>query len=62
MLQNTYHKAEATYFVLNDLFDAIESGREPETGARDNLNAMRAMEAAYRSVEQRRPMAVEEIQ
>ncbi len=55
---NPYDKPEATYYLLNDLMQAAASGRAPETGAADNLNTMRILEAAYRSLQENRPVAV----
>ena len=51
MLQNPMDKADATYHLLDDLLDAVENGRDPETSAADNLKSMRLLEAAYRSLE-----------
>lgn len=59
---NPYDKAEATYWVLADLLDAVAAGRQPETLATDNLNSMRILEAAYRSAGEGRVVAPEEIQ
>lgn len=58
---NPYDKAEATYFVLEDLLWSIEEGREPETSAADNLGSMRVMEAAYQSMRQGRVVRIEEV-
>lgn len=59
---NPFDKAEATWWVLDDLLRAAETGGEPETSAADNLKSMRVLEAAYRSLEERRTVRVEEIQ
>jgi predicted dehydrogenase len=58
---NQYDKAEATYYVLDDLLNAYEEGRAPETSVDDNLKSMRILEAAYRSCEERRHVDLEEI-
>lgn len=44
-----------------DLQAAIEEGREPLTSARDNLDTLRVVHAAYRSAEEGRRVPVEEI-
>ena len=59
---NAFDKPEATYHVLDDLLTAAAEGREPETSAADNLNSMRILEAAYRSIDAGRPVALEEIE
>ena len=58
---NTFDKAEATWYLLDDLLSAAEQGREPEASATDNLNSMRIMEAAYRSLVEDRAVYLEEI-
>jgi predicted dehydrogenase len=58
---NQYDKAEATYYVLDDLLNACEEKRAPETSVHDNLKSMRILEAAYRSCEERRQVDLEEI-
>jgi len=58
---NPYDKPEATYWLLNNLMEAVENRREPETSATDNLKSMRILEAAYCSIEENRPVALEEI-
>ncbi|MHC5058735.1 MAG: Gfo/Idh/MocA family protein [Planctomycetota bacterium] len=59
---NPFDKAEATWWLLDDLLSAVEEGRAPETSAADNLKSMRILEAAYRSLEERREVRVEEVQ
>ena len=59
--KNPFDKPEATYWLLNDLLEAAENGREPETSAADNLKSMRILEAAYRSAEKNRPVRIAEI-
>ena len=59
---NPFDKAEATYFLLDDLMRAREEARPPETSASDNLKSMRIMEAAYRSLTENRVVRIEEIQ
>lgn len=58
---NAYDKAQATYFVLADLLSAVEEGRAPETSVQDNINSLRVMEAAYKSLEEGRVVRIEEI-
>jgi len=55
---NPFDKPEATYYLLDDLMRSAAAGRAPETGAADNLNAMRILEAAYCSLCENRPVAV----
>jgi predicted dehydrogenase len=59
---NPYDKAEATWYVLDDLLTSVEEDREPETSAADNLGSMRILEAAYRSSEECRVVGPEEIE
>ena len=59
---NPFDKAEATYVLLDDLLRAAAEGRPPETSAADNLRSMRILEAAYRSVEEERPIRPAEIE
>jgi predicted dehydrogenase len=61
-MANPLDKPAATYWVLDDLLRAIEEHRAPETSATDNLQSMRMMEAAYRSLEQNRVIDLKEIQ
>ncbi len=58
---NQYDKAGATYYVLDDLIDAVEQSRSPETSVADNVHTMRILEAAYRSITENRSIAMEEI-
>jgi len=58
---NPFDKAEATYWTLEDLLNAAAEGREPETGAADNLKSMQILEAAYRSLSDNRVVNMEEI-
>ena len=58
---NPYDKAEATYWVLDDLLRAEEENREPEVSVHDNVNSMRILEAAYRSAAENRVVKTEEI-
>jgi len=59
--ENPYDKAQATYYVLDDLLSAVEQGRAPETGVRDNIKSLRIMEAAYKSLSEGRVVRIEEI-
>ena len=58
---NPFDKAEATWYLLDDLLRAIDERREPETSATENLKSMRILEAAYRSMSEGRPVPTEEI-
>jgi len=46
---------------MGELMDSITLDREPVIGGRDNLKTMALVEAGYRSLEQHRPVAVDEI-
>ena len=58
---NPYDKPEATVSLVLDLCAAAKASRPPLTDVRDNVNSMRIMEAAYRSLEAGRPVQLEEI-
>jgi predicted dehydrogenase len=60
--RNPFDKAEATWYLLDDLMKAVEEQRAPETSAADNLNSMRILEGAYRSLEENRVVSLEEIE
>ncbi len=60
-LRNPFDKADATYYLLDDLLTAHKEKREPETSAKDNLLSMRCLEAAYRSLESGVPVNPAEI-
>jgi predicted dehydrogenase len=60
--KNPFDKAEATYYLLDDLMKSVEEERQPETSAADNLNSMRILEGAYRSFKENRVVRLEEIQ
>jgi predicted dehydrogenase len=47
--------------TMAQLLVALEEGEEPEIGGRDNLKTMALVEAAYRSVESKRSVAISEI-
>lgn len=47
--------------TMAQLLVALETGREPEIGGRDNLRTMALVEAAYRSVETRRAVELREV-
>ena len=42
--------------------DCIKTGRQPETAVADNLNSIRVMEAAYRSLAAGKPVNIEDVQ
>jgi predicted dehydrogenase len=46
---------------MADLMDAVARGRQPDTSGADNLGTMAVIEAAYRSVHERRPVDISEI-
>jgi predicted dehydrogenase len=46
---------------MGDLMQAIATGTEPETDGVDNLKTMALIEAAYRSLEERRLVSISEI-
>jgi predicted dehydrogenase len=47
--------------AIDELFDALESGRRPETEGAENLGTLAMVFAAIRSAEERRTVALEEI-
>ncbi|HMI68461.1 MAG TPA: hypothetical protein VK510_00615 [Solirubrobacteraceae bacterium] len=46
---------------VDDLFDALEAGRRPETEGAENLGTLAMVFAAIRSAEERRAVALQEI-
>ncbi|MHC4503354.1 MAG: Gfo/Idh/MocA family protein [Planctomycetota bacterium] len=58
---NPFDKAEATWYLLDNLLKAAKESAEPETSAADNLKSMRVLEGAYRSMKEGRVVRVEEI-
>ncbi len=48
--------------TMAQLLIALETGGEPAIGGRDNLKTMALVEAAYRSLEQRRSVEISEIE
>jgi predicted dehydrogenase len=46
---------------MGELFDSIAEAREPRHSGRDNLNTMALVEAAYRSLDEHRPVFLKEI-
>lgn len=48
--------------TMGELMAAIEEGREAENSVQDNLWTMRMLFAAYRSMEENRPVRLEDIQ
>ena len=60
-IANPFDINEATVHLLLDLCDAVETGRQPETAVADNLNSIRIMEAAYRSLAAGKPVNVEDV-
>jgi len=47
--------------TMGDLLMAIDQDREPEISGMDNLKTMRLVEAAYKSIKEKRAVALEEI-
>jgi predicted dehydrogenase len=47
--------------AVDDLFDALEAGRRPETDGAENLGTLAMVFAAIRSAEERRPVDLAEI-
>jgi len=47
--------------TMGELMCAVEEGREPSNSGRDNLGTMRAVMAAYRSIDEKRVVRLEEI-
>jgi predicted dehydrogenase len=52
---------EAFYGPMASLMEAIQTGGEPLTSARDNLGTLRVVEAAYRSMNEARSVSPSEI-
>jgi predicted dehydrogenase len=48
--------------TMAQLLTALEQGVEPAISGRDNLKTMALVEAAYRSIDERRTVALEEVQ
>jgi predicted dehydrogenase len=61
-ITNPFGFNEGTVHLLLDLCDAAEQGRQPKTSVQDNLNSMRMLEAAYRSLESGQPVEVASVQ
>jgi predicted dehydrogenase len=47
--------------TMGQLLDALAKGTEPVISGRDNLKTMALVEACYKSIEEHRPVKVEEI-
>jgi predicted dehydrogenase len=52
---------DAFYGPMASLMEAIQTGGEPLTSARDNLGTLRVVEAAYRSMNEARSVSPDEI-
>jgi len=61
-IANPFDFEGAAVHLLLDLCDAVETGRQPETAVADNLNSIRIMEAAYRSLASGKPVNIEDVQ
>ncbi len=48
--------------TMGDLLDALATGRTPAISGRDNLKTMALVEACYRSLDEHRPVRIDEIQ
>jgi predicted dehydrogenase len=46
---------------MGELLQALEEGRAPSNSGRDNLNTMRAVFAAYWSIDEQHRVALNEI-
>jgi predicted dehydrogenase len=46
---------------MGELFDAIHDQREPANSGRENLDTMALVDACYRSLDEHRPVAIDEI-
>jgi predicted dehydrogenase len=46
---------------MADLMDGISRGREPENSGGNNLGTMAIIEAAYRSIRERRPIDIADV-
>jgi predicted dehydrogenase len=46
---------------MGELFDSLHEGRQPAISGRDNLNTMALVDAAYRSLDEHRPVRIKEI-
>ena len=53
---------DAFYGPMASLMEAIQTGGEPVTSARDNLGTLRMVNAAYRSMNERRSVMPLEIE
>lgn len=60
-VKNTLNNYSSSWYLLNELLTAHDEKREPETSVHDNLNTLRIMEAAYRSMNEKREVRLEEI-
>jgi predicted dehydrogenase len=47
--------------TMGQLLDALTDGSEPAVSGRDNLKTMALVDACYRSLEEHRPVEIEEI-
>ena len=47
--------------TMGELMCAVEEGRQPSNSGRDNLGTMRAVLAAYRSIDEKRVVSLKEI-
>jgi predicted dehydrogenase len=52
---------DAFQWPMADMMDAIARGRQPVTSGADNLGTMAVIEAAYKSVRERRPVEIQQI-
>jgi len=58
---NPFNNASSSWYLLDNLLTAWEQGNEPETSVQDNLKTMRILEAAYRSIAEKRLVRLTEI-
>lgn len=60
-VKNPFNNYTSSWFLLNELLTAHEEKREPETSVNDNLKTLRIMEAAYRSMTEKRLVNMKEL-
>jgi predicted dehydrogenase len=47
--------------TMGELLDSVARGRKPAINGRDNLDTVALVDACYRSLEEHRPVRIEEI-
>jgi hypothetical protein len=46
---------------MGELLDSLTEGRVPKIGGRENLGTMALVDACYRSLDEHRPVRIQEI-